>query len=96
MGFPSSTLNGRSLDLNNMLQSYYIKAQKIFEPLKRDIKEKQGKGQKGKRAKGYLRALGGETHKTKTNIAADRLVQVIEVAVRRATPPRTDAPGAAS
>ena len=52
----------------------------------------RAKGQKGK---GLFRSPGGETHKTKTNIDADRLDRVIVVAVRRATPPRIVEPGAA-
>ncbi|MDE5075234.1 MAG: hypothetical protein O4749_03890 [Trichodesmium sp. St5_bin2_1] len=41
------------------------------------------------------KSAGGETHKTKTNIVVVRLVRVIVVAVRRATPPRIEVPGAA-
>ena len=53
----------------------------------------RAKGQKGK---GLFKSPGGETHKTKTNIDAVRLVREIEVAVRRATQPRIVEPGAAA
>ena len=52
----------------------------------------RAKGQKGK---GLFKSPGGETHKTKTKRVADRLDRVKVVAVRRATPPRIDVPGAA-
>ena len=51
---------------------------------------------KGQKSKGLFKSPGGETHKTKTNIAVDRLVREIVDAVRRATPPRIEEPGAAS
>ena len=51
---------------------------------------------KGQKSKGLFKSPGGETHKTKTNIDVVRLVRDIEAAVRRATPPRIEVPGAAS
>ena len=52
---------------------------------------------KGQKSKGLFRSPGGETHKTKTNIVDDRLDRDrVVVAVRRATPPRNEAPGAAA
>ena len=53
----------------------------------------RAKGQKGK---GLFRSPGGETHKTKTKIVVVRLDGAIAAAVRRATPPRIDVPGAAT
>ena len=50
---------------------------------------------KGQKSKGLFKSPGGETHKTKTNIVVVRLVGIIVVAVRRATPPRIVVPGAA-
>ena len=51
---------------------------------------------KGQKSKGLFKSPGGETHKTKTNTEVVRLVREIEVAVRRATPPRKVEPGAAT
>ena len=51
---------------------------------------------KGQKSKGLFRSPGGETHKTKTNNVVVRLDRAIEAAVRRATPPRIEEPGAAT
>ena len=51
---------------------------------------------KGQKSKGLFKSPGGETHKTKTNIAVDRHDGNRVVAVRRATPPRIAEPGAAT
>ena len=71
---------------------YFLSFKKNFDSP--EARLKRAKGQKGK---GLFRSPGGETHKTKTNIVADRLDREIEaVADRRATPPRKEVPGAAS
>ncbi|MDT9339115.1 hypothetical protein VV11_006430, partial [Trichodesmium erythraeum 21-75] len=56
----------------------------------------RARGQEGKRAKGYSKVLGGDTHKTKTKNDVVRLDGEIAVAVPRATPPRIAVPGAAT
>ena len=65
-------------------------AKKFDSPQARLNRAKEQKG------KGLFRSPEGDTHKTKTNIAVVRLDGVIEVAARRATPPRKVEPGAAA
>ena len=70
---------------------YFLYFKKNF-----DSPEARLKRAKGQKSKGLFKSPGGETHKTKTNIVVVRLVGIIVDAVRRATPPRIDEPGAAT